>query len=250
MSEFEILRKLLEYVRQQVNGVRMNEVAETREDLLRVTSELLRGVMSIGDAVFALLDRQQIEATAALERAAWEMSEETQFLLRRDHPDEDATRSRIHAALDVQEHANASDDSGAVLRESVNAQVAEYQRTHAALVEEMRNLRKKRKGLHWSGKTRTDVYAADPPSRTTYKLLSWEAHPIAVGIRDVKIDRDGTAVTVTFPPIENVEALAERVAGQLDTAFSTSGTAMQQYGACGASLLHGRTSGIGLTSLA
>lgn len=212
MSDFEILRKLLEYVRQQMMGIRMSDVAETREDLLRVTSELLRGVVSIGEAVSALLGRQQVEATAALERAAWEMSEEIQFLLRRDNPDEDATRSRIHAALDVQEHANASGDSGAGLRESVNAEIAQYERTHAALVDEMRNLRKKRKGLHWSGKTRTDVYAPDPPSRTAYKLLSWEAHPIAVGIQDVKIDRDGAAVTVTFPPVEDVEALADRVA--------------------------------------
>jgi hypothetical protein len=108
------------------------------------------------------------------------------------------------------EHANA--ESGSGLLESVAAQIAAYETSHPPLVDEMRTLRKRRKGLHWSGKTRTDVYAPDPPSRKVYKLLSWEAHPIAVGIHEVEITQQDRAFAVAFPTIADGEELVDRAA--------------------------------------
>jgi hypothetical protein len=60
--------------------------------------------------------------------------------------------------------------------------------------------------------TRTEIYAPDDADRTVYKLLSWESHPISLGLRDVEIASSGAEARVTFQPIENRNALAERVA--------------------------------------
>jgi hypothetical protein len=76
----------------------------------------------------------------------------------------------------------------------------------------MRAVRKKGKNLHWSGTSRTNAYASDDANKLVYKLLSWEAHPIAIGLRDVEIDASASSATVSFKPTENAEALGERIA--------------------------------------
>ena len=96
--------------------------------------------------------------------------------------------------------------------ERVAEVIAEYERTQPGLVHEMRGLRTKQKSRHWSGATRTDIYAPDDTSRTVYKLLSWVSHPIAVGVHDVEVRASGSEATVRFQPIENRDILAERVA--------------------------------------
>jgi hypothetical protein len=153
-----------------------------------------------------------VRAVRPLERAAWEIWHELEFLVTRDAADEDATRARIHAALEVQELAIKSNDAPDEMKKNVNEVLAEYERTHPTLVLEMRNLRQKRKSLHWSGATRTNIYAPSDSSRMTYKLFSWVAHPIAVGARDVDISVDGRRASVTFRQTENPVSHAERIA--------------------------------------
>jgi hypothetical protein len=210
--ERERLHQLIAEVRVRTANLRFEHFEPKFEDLIRVTSELLRAVLEHAEAIDTLLSTDQIEATAALERAAWEIWHELEFLVTRDAADEDATRSRIHAALEVQELATKSGDAPDEMKKNVDEVLAGYERTHPALVVEMRNLRQKRKSLHWSGVTRTEIYAPGDSSRVTYKLFSWVAHPIAVGARDVEIRVDGKRAIVTFRQTENPESHAERIA--------------------------------------
>ena len=213
MSENNTLAALILAVRQRSGELRLDHFSEKFRDLLTVTSELLRSSLEHAEAIYLLLTHGQVEATAALERAAWEIWKELEFLVTREDADLDASRSRIHAALDVHELATkASGEAPPGMLERVAAIISEYERTHTDLVREMRELRKKQKSLHWSGATRTGIYAPDDASTTVYKLLSWESHPIAVGVRDVEISSSGTEAAVTFRPIENRDVLGERVA--------------------------------------
>jgi hypothetical protein len=111
---------LIDQVLEKTAALRFSHFERRFEDLIRVTSELLRASLEHASAVLTLLDRDQVEATAALERAAWEIWKECEFLTTRKHADEDATRSRIHAALEVQEVVTRSKDAPTEMEARVN----------------------------------------------------------------------------------------------------------------------------------
>src|SRR4051812_5840956 len=111
MPEQETLHRLIAEVRLRTADLHFEHFEPRFEDLIRVTSELLRAALEHAEAIDTLLSTNQIEAIAALERAAWEIWHELEFLVTRDAADEDATRARIHAALEVQELAMKSNNA-------------------------------------------------------------------------------------------------------------------------------------------
>lgn len=212
LTEHEILKRLILHARRQTAALRFNRFDAKVKDFLRVTTELLLATLAHAEAVDLLLDRGHVTATAALERAAWELSAEFEFLVRRDEAIRDATRARIHALLDVHEHAETAFGASSALRNDVAREITGYEKNEPELVADMRALRKKNKRSHWSGVSRTEVYAHDAASRSVYKLLSWEAHPIAVGIHAIEVSPDGDGVRVGIPPVNDVGDLTNRVA--------------------------------------
>jgi hypothetical protein len=144
MTQRETLEALIASVREHCKVLRLNHFNEKYRDLLIVTTELVRGSVEHAEAIRLLIADGQVEATAALERAAWEIWKELEFLVTREHADLDATRSRIHAALEVYELATkASTEAPVGMLERVAGVIAEYEQTQPDLVREMRDLRKK-----------------------------------------------------------------------------------------------------------
>lgn len=212
LSDHEILKRLVFHARGQMASITFEKFATKLEHLLRVSTELMLGVLSYGEAVDRLLGTGHVLATAPLERAAWEVSQELEFLLRRETAMEDASRARIHALLEVSEHAAHSSEASPAFREDVNSELVALEVTHARLVEEMRTLRTRNKRLHWSGHPRSRIYAPDEPTRAVYRLLSWEAHPFAAGLHAIDIDSVGAGVKITIRPVQDAEELAARTA--------------------------------------
>lgn len=212
LSEHEILKRLIVHARRQTAALRLARFDPKLNDFLRATTELLLGVLAHAEAVDRLLDERHVTATAALERSAWEICHEFEFLIGRETAIKDATRSRVHALLDIHDHAESAFGASSGFRADVAREIAEYEKSHADLVTEMRALRKKNKRLHWSGVSRTQVYAPNDPSRSVYKLLSWEAHPIAVGIHAIDVSTDDHGVLVTIQPVRDIDELTDRVA--------------------------------------
>lgn len=212
LPDHEILQRLITHARRQMTDIRFAKFSVKLEDLLRVSTELMLTVLAHADAVEALLARRHVTATAPLERAAWEVSQDREFLIRRENAFEDATRARIHALLEISEHAARSSGSSTTLGDEVGAELDNLETKAPHLVKEMRALRTKNKGLHWSGVTRTQVYAPGESSRSAYKLLSWESHPFSGGLHAIDIIPIGTGVRVVMRATEDVEELSDRTA--------------------------------------
>lgn len=212
LSEHEILKRLIFHARKQLRNLGFRRLSSELDDLLRVTTELLLSVLANAEAVDYLLDKPQVTATAALERATWELSSEFDFLVGRETAAEDASRSRIHALLDMSEHAEKSMDASSALRIALADEIKSYERDQSALVEEMRALRKSNKRAHWSGKQLTEVYGPNDASRSAYKLLSWQSHPKSTGIHGVEVSRSSARISVVIPAVEYTEAHKDRVA--------------------------------------
>lgn len=212
LSEHEILKRVIFHARQQLRNFGFRRLSPELDDLLRVTTELLLSIVASAEAVDCLLDQPQFTATAPLERAAWEISSEFDFLVARTTAAEDASRSRIHAFLDMSEHAEKSMEASSTLRAGLAEEINAYERAKPALVQEMRALRKSSKRVPWSGKQLMDVYGANDASRSAYKLLSWQSHPKSTGIHGVEVHRSDARVSVVIPAVQDIEAHKERVA--------------------------------------
>lgn len=176
----------------EVPGLRAEDVP-----LLEVTAALVRGVYQQCQSVLALADAHSWSGLGAVERAAWEMWNELEFVLRSENPSHAAAKVQANAVLGVVSLLENTDDVPAGMLERNRELLERLEKRHRAACDEVREQRKARK-WHWSGQPRTSVVGPTDASKKVYKLLSWETHPDMASLREVEVTFDGNVAHLKF----------------------------------------------------
>ena len=197
MSAQDRLRETVAAVQLRLKYIRIEGLAKEHAPLLEVSAALVRGTHQHCHSVLALAEANSWAGMATVERAAWEMWNELDYLLRSDDPPYTAVKVQANAVFDVidllQKTPNAP--SGMLQRNEEFRDRLEAE--HSNAVAEVRKQRKDRK-WHWSGISRTAVVGPDDASRQVYKLLSWESHPDIASLRYIDVVFEGDHALVRF----------------------------------------------------
>ncbi len=211
MNNLERLTFVIEGVGQRMVLVSLDEMNEDGCALLEVAGAYLRGCFEAACGVATLAAFSEYGGLFAAERAAWEMGQELEYLLRCDKPAEGAIKAKVNATLELLEYVEEGDE-GTGLKAANELALAAYEARYPLLVAEVRKQRLDRR-FHWSGeRSRSAVVASPGSKKRLYGMLSWEAHPVMCVIRDVEaVPREGKTV-LKFVEADNPKRGMERAA--------------------------------------
>lgn len=200
-------------VTERLTRVRVSPMTDNLIPLLEVSGALVRGCLEAACGVLALARTPEWGGIVAVERTAWEMWNELEFVLRAEDPPGEAVKVQVNALLDViglLETTTITAPAGMLDRNKEG--LARFERAYPELVESVRQQRKNRR-MHWSGHSRTAVVGPDPASKAVYKMLSWDTHPDVISIRDISASIENGVATLDFGAERDVPQLVERPCG-------------------------------------
>ncbi len=211
MSMRDRLRAVLDAVQPKLKGIQVDGMSPDHSPLLEVSAALVRGAFHHCQSILALADAQSWGGIGTVERAAWEMWNELDYLLRSKDPTSAAVKVQANAVLEIVDLLEKTDDAPAGMlernREFRDRLEARYPGPFAKIRAQRTGKKKK---WHWSGLSRTAVVGPDEASSRVYKLLSWESHPDIVSLRDIEVAFEENRARVCFGDEGDLSAAIER----------------------------------------
>lgn len=207
-------RRRLSYVVAEVSKrlkvIPLHGLTPGLEPLVEASGAFVRGCWEAAKGVLILAVANEYSGIVAVERQAWEMWSDLEFLLLSADPPRNGLKVQINALIELVELLSVLGIPNEMLAE--NKQVlTKFELSHPDVVAEVKAQRKRNRH-HWSGQSRTSIVGKTEASRAVYKMLSWEAHPDMGPIRDISTEvRDGVSYLLLNEP-EDIGPHVERSA--------------------------------------
>jgi hypothetical protein len=200
------LERALDYLRPKLRA--RIDIPDSEIEAVAAMMTLMRVMVTQAESILVLARTEFAEAGGSNLRTMFEAWCDIRIILGEGDLNENGRRFRIFGLLEIGDFmratASARDDNAKEI-ETVEKELAPYEKNYPDLVAAVKAERKKKSKL-WSGKTRSSMLHLLSKSSTReesapnsserpalldmFKFLSWDSHNIVTGVLDVTIDED------------------------------------------------------------